>query len=68
MKKVEFLKDIKTQSDSKIQTIKEDFLREDFNLRMRKGTESLKKNHIFKEIRRKIAQINTILSSRNKKR
>lgn len=36
-------------------------LREQFNLRMQQATQQLKQTHRFREVRRKIAILNTIL-------
>lgn len=39
-------------------------LREQFNLRMQKATGQLSKPHQFKQVRRSIARINTILAEK----
>ena len=39
-------------------------LREQFNLRMQKGTGQLSRPHLFKRVRRDIARINSILGEK----
>ena len=39
-------------------------LREQFNLRMQRATGQLSKPHLFRDVRRKIAQIKTILGEK----
>ncbi|MEM8983993.1 MAG: 50S ribosomal protein L29 [Pseudomonadota bacterium] len=40
--------------------------REQFNLRMQRATQQLSQNHQFRQVRRDIARINTILSEQSK--
>lgn len=40
--------------------------REQFNLRMQRATQQLSQNHQFRQVRRDIARINTILSEQAK--
>ena len=42
-----------------------ELLREQFNLRMQRATGQLSKPHLFKQVRRNIARINTILNEKN---
>lgn len=44
----------------------ESLLREQFNLRMQKGSGQLSKPHQIKEVRRNIARINTVLNEKAK--
>ncbi|MGD8514567.1 MAG: 50S ribosomal protein L29 [Granulosicoccaceae bacterium] len=39
-----------------------DLLREQFNLRMQKGTGQLAKPHLLKEVRRNIARVKTVMN------
>jgi large subunit ribosomal protein L29 len=41
-----------------------DLLREQFNLRMQKGTGQLAKPHLLKEVRRNIARVKTVLNQK----
>ena len=42
-----------------------DLLREQFNLRMQRSTGQLSKPHLFKQVRRNIARINTVLQEKD---
>ena len=66
MKASEKIKELKAKSAVELKAQKIDLLKEQFNLRMQKGTGQLTKNHMFKNIRRDIARINTILSEKQK--
>lgn len=55
------IKALKEKSIDELKKQKIELLKEQFNLRMQKGTGQLKQNHLFKNIRRDIARINTIL-------
>jgi len=61
MKTVERIKKLKEKSNEELKVHKINLLKEQFNLRMQKGTKQLTQNHIFKNIRRDVARINTIL-------
>jgi large subunit ribosomal protein L29 len=41
-----------------------DLLREQFNLRMQQGTDQLSKPHQFKNVRRNIARVKTVLKQK----
>lgn len=41
-----------------------ELLREQFNLRMQKGTGQLAKSHLLKDVRRNIARIKTVLTQK----
>lgn len=43
-----------------------DLLREQFNLRMQKASGQLSRSHLFKQSRRNIARINTILAEKER--
>jgi len=64
MKAIEKIKELKAKSADELKAQKIDLLKEQFNLRMQKGTGQLTQNHMFKNIRRDIARINTILSEK----
>jgi len=57
--------ELKNKSESELQQEVEGLLREQFNLRMQQGTGQQVKNHRFKEIRRTIARIKTILTEKS---
>lgn len=61
MKMSEKLKELRAKSIQDLKLKKLDLLKEEFNIRMQKGTGQLKQNHLFKSIRRDIARINTII-------
>ena len=42
-----------------------DFTKDDFKLRMQKGTGQLIKPHLIKQVRRQIARVKTILTKKN---
>jgi len=65
MKINEKLKSFRKQSKIELRAKKIDLLKAQFNLRMQKGTKQLQQNHNFKNIRRDIARICTILSEIN---
>ncbi len=54
----------KTAPDLKRELL--DLLREQFNLRMQKGSGQLSQNHRVKEVRRDIARIYTVLNEQKK--
>ena len=57
-------KDLGAKTVSDLNTLKLELLREQFNLRMQKGTGQLTKNHLFKIVRRNLARIETILNQK----
>ena len=65
MKANERLKALKEKSVRELKTHKIELLKEQFNLRMQKGTKQLKQNHNLKNVRRDIARICTILSEKH---
>jgi large subunit ribosomal protein L29 len=55
---------IKDKSAEELRSQKLSLLKEQFNLRMQRGTSQLKQNHMLRNIRRDIARINTVLSEK----
>ncbi len=53
--------ELREKSIEELQKEKESLLREQFNLRMQKGSGQEIKPHLFKNVRRNIARVNTIL-------
>lgn len=64
MKAIEKIKALREKTADELKAQKIELLKEQFNLRMQKGTGQLKQNHMFKNIRRDIARINTILTEK----
>jgi large subunit ribosomal protein L29 len=56
--------ELKLKADSELQQEVQSLLKEQFNLRMQRGTGHVVKTHRFKEIRKTIARIKTILHAR----
>jgi large subunit ribosomal protein L29 len=57
-------KDLGAKSVNELNSLKAEVLREQFNLRMQKGTGQLTKNHLLKNARRNLARIETILKQK----
>jgi large subunit ribosomal protein L29 len=57
-------KELIAKSVSELNSLKVEILREQFNLRMQKGTGQLTKNHLLKNARRNLARIETILKQK----
>jgi len=56
--------DLRKKSVSELQQKMLELLKQQFKLRMQKGTEQMAKTHMFKKIRRNIARIKTILKEK----
>lgn len=61
---MEKFKDLQVKSVKELTEKKIDLLKEQFSLRMQKGTGKLAQNHLFKNVRRNIARINTVLAKK----
>jgi large subunit ribosomal protein L29 len=57
-------KDLGAKSVNDLNSLKAEVLREQFNLRMQKGTGQLTKNHLLKNAKRNLARIETILKQK----
>ena len=57
--------ELKEKSVQELNDLKLDLLKEQFNLRMQKGTGQLAKNHLLKNVRRDIARINTVMTQKD---
>jgi large subunit ribosomal protein L29 len=66
MKVTEQLKELRAKSVAELKDRKIDLLKQQFTLRMQKGTGQLSQNHVFVNIRAEIARINTIITEKNK--
>ena len=58
------LKDLKKQSNEKLGEHLLELRKEQFNLRMQRGTGQLTKTHEFRRVRREIAQTKTLLGQK----
>ena len=56
--------DLRTKSVSELQQQLVELLKEQFKLRMQKNTEEMARTHMFKNVRRNIARIKTILNEK----
>ena len=57
------LKQLKTKSEAELKAHLLDLAREQFNLRMQKGTGQLTQTHQLKNVRREIAQVKMLLGA-----
>jgi large subunit ribosomal protein L29 len=57
--------ELKEKSVQELNDLKLELLKEQFNLRMQKGTGQLAKNHLLKNVRRDIARINTFITQKD---
>jgi len=60
------LKDLKTKSTKDLNDHLVELRKEQFNLRMQRGTGQLAKTHEFRRVRREIAQTKTLLGQKSK--
>lgn len=58
--------DLKVKSEKELREQLSGLLREQFNLRMQKGTGQLTKPHELRRVRRDIARVKTILNEKSK--
>ena len=56
--------ELRNQDATALQNELQELLREQFNLRMQKGTGQLDKSHRLKEVRRSIARVKTIMNEK----
>jgi large subunit ribosomal protein L29 len=59
-------KELRSKSSDELNTEVKSLLREQFNLRMQSGLSEGAKTHQFKQVRRGIARVKTILSERER--
>lgn len=59
--------DLKKMSHAELQEELKSLLREQFNMRMQKGTEQLVRSHLIRNTRRNIARVKTILKEKQMK-
>jgi large subunit ribosomal protein L29 len=58
------IKDLKTKSPADLQSHLGDLRKEQFNLRMQRGTGQLTQTHQLRRVRREIAQVKTLLGDK----
>jgi large subunit ribosomal protein L29 len=58
--------ELKEKSIEELKALKLDFLKEQFNLRMQKGTNQLTKKHLLTQVRRNVARVNTLITEKEK--
>jgi large subunit ribosomal protein L29 len=58
------LKDLRAKSEKELNEHLGELRREQFNLRMQKGSGQLTQTHQFGRVRREIAQVKTVLGSK----
>ena len=58
--------ELRTKSDAELREELTGLLREQFNLRMQKGTGQLAQPHELRKVRRQIARVQTILNEKSK--
>jgi len=58
--------DLKVKSEKELRDHLSGLLREQFNLRMQKGTGQLVKPHELRRVRRDIARVNTVLNEKSR--
>jgi len=56
--------ELKEKTLDELHSEKLELLREQFNLRMQKGTGQLTQVHLLKDVRRNIARINTVINEK----
>lgn len=58
--------ELRQKSANELKQERLELLREQFNLRMQKATGQLSKPHLFQQVRRNIARINTVLAEKGR--
>ena len=60
--------ELKDKTIEELQKLKQELLTEQFNLRMQRGSNAgaLTKNHLFKQARRNIARVETLITQKTK--
>ena len=56
--------ELRAKPVSELETVKLDLLKEQFNLRMQKGSGQLTRTHLLTQVRRNIARVNTIINEK----
>ena len=56
--------ELRTKPVNELESLKLDLLKEQFNLRMQKGSGQLTRTHLLGQVRRNIARVNTIINEK----
>ena len=56
--------ELRGKSDAELQQALEELLKEQFNLRMQRGTGQFSRPHLMKNVRRNIARVKTIMTEK----
>lgn len=56
--------ELRTKSVGELNALKLELLKEQFSLRMQKGTGQLPKNHLLNAVRKNIARVNTLMTEK----
>lgn len=58
--------ELRQQSQIELQETLLELLKEQFNLRMQRGTEQLARHHLMRNVRRNIARVRTIMNEKSR--
>ena len=58
--------ELRDKTRQELQSVLEDLLKEQFNLRMHAGTGQLARHHVIKEVRKNIARVKTVMNEKRK--
>ena len=56
--------DLRKKTVAELRSLEIELVKEQFNLRMQKGSKQLTKNHLFRQARHNVARIKTILAEK----
>ena len=56
--------ELREKSDSELREALHDLLKEQFNLRMQRGTGQFSRPHLMKDVRRNIARVKTVINEK----
>lgn len=56
--------ELRTKSQGELRDTLHDLLKEQFNLRMQRGTGQMARPHLMKDVRRNIARVKTLISEK----
>ena len=58
--------ELRDKTRQELQSVLEDLLKEQFNLRMQAGIGQLARHHVIKEVRKNIARVKTVMNEKRK--
>ena len=58
--------ELRDKTQQELQSVLEDLLKEQFNLRMQVGTGQLARHHVIKDVRKNIARVKTVMNEKRK--